>query len=231
MAKKAVVALLAVVSVIVVSQTVASAATCLTWRTIGGSSMCVAWATKGVQVAVTFKDCCFVPGEGGDFQDCTATASASGSDSIVFCGSPTNPVRVSCNQPFSFGPTTVGAGFTSCTEHPDNESGAGDANEHHRCVSSATLSSAGAQSACAACCAAAGAGACLDLTPIEMHTELDAFYGGSEGGTSCADGSSSCTIEQTCSINPKKIALITDPSLGKEYQCNTDCVGSACFTD
>jgi hypothetical protein len=233
MVKKVLIGLLAIVGVIAISQVAADAATCLQWRTIAGSSTCVVWATKGVQVEVTFRDGCFSSGEGGAFQDCRVTVSASGNDSFAFCGSAAHPVKVACNQPFSFGPTSLGVGTanTTCVEHPDNESAAGEANEKHHCVATATLDATGAQAACDTCCAAASAGACLDLTPVEMQTEFDAtYFGGGNEVPPCTPGAPGCNIQQTCSINPKKITFITDPSQGREYQCNTDCVGDACFT-
>lgn len=242
MGKKVVIGVLALLGLIAVSQTTATAATCLSWKTIGGSSMCVAWATKGVQVAITFRDGCFVTvnGEGGPVavEGCEVTANAFNTDtptSIAFCTNGSgNVVKVACDQPFRFGPTEVG-GFNSpvdCIEHPDNESPSGEAHEQHRCVARATLAPSPQNfTSCNTCCAAAGfgGGSCVDLTPIEMQTRLDASYPG-EGGeaASCAPGSFNCTVEQTCSINPKKIAFITDPSQGKEYQCNIDCVGDAC---
>ena len=242
MGKKLVVGLLAVLGVvglIAVALTTAEAATCLSWKTIGGSSMCVAWATKGVQVVVAFRDGCFVTesGEGGGtftFEDCKVTATAVSTDSptsIAFCGP--NNVKVACDQPFSFGPAVVGIGSgVDCVEHPDNESASGQAHEQHRCVAAATLPNAGALPGCNVCCANAGfgTGACSDLTPVEMNTRIDAFYfGGGNEVPSCNNGSNECTVEQTCSINPKKIAFITDPSQGRQYQCNIDCVGDACI--
>ena len=231
MGKKFVIGVLALLSVIAFLQTTAAAATCLSWKTIGGSSMCVAWATKGVQVAITFRDGCFVSGgEGGTVQDCQVTVNASGTDSFAFCGSPTNPVKVACDQPFAFGPTSLGVGTpnSTCVERPDNESATGEAHEQHKCVATATLNPAGAQAACNTCCATKGL-TCLDLTPVEMHTDLEAtYFGGGNEVAPCTPGSLGCNVEQTCSINPKKIAFITDPSQGKEYQCNFDCVGDAC---
>ena len=73
-----------------------------------------------------------------------------------------------------------------------------------------------------------------DLTPVEMTARIDAVYfGGATSVTSCAPGSAECTVEETCSINPKKINFIPPdkPQLGKPYQCNIDCVGPACNID
>ena len=99
-------------------------------------------------------------------------------------------------------------------------------------MTAATLDPAGAAAAGAACCTAAQAGAFLDLTPIEMETNLVAtYFGGGNEVLPCTPGSLGCNVQQTCSINPKRITFITDPSQGKEYQCNIDCVGDACFTD
>jgi hypothetical protein len=236
MGKKVVIGVLAVLGLIAVSQTTADALTCLSWKTIGGSSMCVAYATKGVQVAITFRDGCFVQGEGGAFVDCTATASAFTTDSFAFCSNgATTPsiVKVACSQQFNFATLTPING-TGCVEHADSESVTGEANEHHRCVSSATLTRA---ETCNPCCnpgtnpaAPAGFPVCVDLTPVEMQTHLEAFGPGG-AGASCSAGSGECTVEQDCTINPKKIAFITDPSQGKEYQCNITCVGPACFGD
>jgi len=235
MDKKFVIGVLALLSVIAFLQTTAAAATCLSWKTIGGSSMCVAWATKGVQVQITFRDGCFLPGEeGGAFEDCTATASASTTDSFAFCSNGATTVKVACDQRFDFATASQGITGTNCVEHPDQESLTGGANEHHRCVTSATLTRA---QDCNPCCnpitnpaAPAGFPSCVDLTPVEMQTQIVAFGPGGEGA-SCSPGSAECTVKQTCSINPKKIAFITDPSQGREYQCNIDCVGEACFTD
>ena len=229
--KKFVIGALAVLGLLAVSLTPAAAATCLSWKTIGGSSMCVAWATKGVQVLVTFRDGCFASGEGQDFEACQVTVTASGSDSIAFCGSPLHPVRVPCNQQFTFGPTSLGAGTanSNCVEHEDHESAAGEAHEKHHCVTAATLNPAGSVAAGTACCAAANAGTFLDLTPIEMDTNLAAtYFGGGNEVLPCTPGALGCNIQQTCSINPKKIQFITDPAQGREYQCNTECVGDAC---
>jgi hypothetical protein len=248
MRKKVVIALFAVMSWVAVSPTAVNAATCLSWKTIGGSSMCVAWATKGVQVLIAFRDGCFVAASdvtpdllaaGANTSPsavvgCNVTATAFSTDaptSIAFCGP--NHVKVACDQPFSFGPTTLGAGTAvQCVEHPDNESQTGENHEQHRCVAAATLANAGALPGCNVCCANAGfgTGACSDLTPVEMNTRIDALYfGGGNEVPSCNNGSNECTVEQTCSINPKKIAFITDPSQGREYQCNIDCVGDACI--
>jgi hypothetical protein len=239
MAKKAVVAVLAVLFLVGGGYTIASAATCLSWRTIGGSSMCIAWATAGVEVQITFKDGCFVtePTEGGGsftFGACSAEATSTGNDSIVFCQVGANVVRTTCDQNFTFTGNVSNANPATCPDH-DNESATGAANENpngaHSCTATTVL--AAGTAACAAgngnaatCCGKVG-GTCLDLTPVEMNTRLDAFFGGGdwEGFGSCADGSNSCTIEQVCSINPKKI---TFPNSEKEYQCNTTCVGLAC---
>ena len=249
MKKKLVIGVLAVVGLLALSQTPAAAATCLSWKTVAGSSMCVAWATKGVQVLVTFRDGCFVdtPIGGGDLssslsttggggsgsvEGCQVTVTASGSDSIAFCGNPLRPTRVPCNQPFTFGPTSLGPGTANntCVEHEDHESAQGEAHEKHHCVNAATLNPAGAVAAGTACCTAAGAGAFLDLTPIEMETNLFAsYFGGGSEVPPCTPGAFGCNVQQTCSINPKKIQFITDPTQGREYQCNIDCVGAACF--
>ena len=246
MSKKFIIGALAVLGLLAVSQTPAAAATCLSWKTIAGSSMCVAWATKGVQVLVTFRDGCFfdrptggdlstlsTTGGGGTVavEGCRVTVTASGSDSIAFCGDPVRPTRVPCNQQFTFGPTDLGFGTANntCVEHEDHESAQGEAHEKHHCVTAATLNPAGAVAAGTACCAAANAGTFRDLTPIEMETNLVAgYFGGGSEVPPCTPGSFGCNVEQTCSINPKKIQFITDPAQGKEYQCNVDCVGDAC---
>ena len=241
MSKKFVIGALTVLGLLAVSLTPAAATTCLSWKTIGGSSMCVAWATKGVQVAITFRDGCFItvsPEEGGGtfaVEGCEVTARAVSTDtptSIAFCANAAgNVVKVACDQPFSFGPTLVGGQNNGdCVEHRDNESPQGEAHEQHKCVATATLPR---NTSCDTCCGAphtpVGFNTCVDLTPVEMETRLEAFYpGGGREVASCAPGSFDCTVQQTCSINPKKIALITDPSQGREYQCNVDCVGDAC---
>src|SRR5438552_12406103 len=191
MGKKIVIGVLAVLAWIAASQITADAATCLSWKTIGGSSMCVAWATKGVQVAITFKDGCYITseGEGGTFaaEACQAAASATSTDtptSIAFCGP--NQVRVACDQPFSFGPVIVGGqnSAVDCLERSDNESPQGEANERHRCVARAALPPHPENiTNCNTCCTTAGFGpTCSDLTPVEMHTRVDAIYPLSSGG-------------------------------------------------
>jgi len=244
MCKKFVIALVAAIGLIAVWQTNAEAQ-CLSWRTIAGSSTCVAWKTKGVQCEVKFDEGCFVTGEGKgeafSFEACQVTCSARNTDpptSIAFCTTPRGIVGVPCDEPFSFGPVVVG--FQSsfeCVEHEDNESTQGELHERHKCKASATLPPGPENiSSCTTCCAHANptftcAG---DLTPVEMTARIDAVYfGGATSVTSCAPGSAECTVEETCSINPKKINFIPPdkPQLGKPYQCNIDCVGPACNID
>src|SRR5207237_4756472 len=106
-----------------------------------------------------------------------------------------------------FGPAVVGTGGTvECVEHPDTESAQGELHERHKCTASATLPPHPENlSSCTTCCAHANpAFTCAgDLTPVEMTARVDAFYGGGGNEGSCSPGAAECTVEETCSINPK----------------------------
>lgn len=213
-------------------------AVCLQYRTVGGSSVCCKWSTKGVQVDVDFNQAC-----GTNGQNCSANAFAQTNDSIVFCENTTTSVitRRSCTNQVTF----VGQSNQCVPKHdsqdvdPDFPGAPG--HERHGCTANIVLS----PSSCSSCCLTGET--CVDVTPVEMDTEITAFvnFGFGEdfvaqstsSGPGCSSGSSSssCTWQEHCSINPRKIVFIDpdnpDPRLSREYQCNLECVGSECFGD
>jgi len=224
MNKRVVIALVAVLSLGAMWWTYAWAATCLQYRTVGGSSMCTAWSTKGVQVEVTFKDECFVAGEGGGlFSTCTATATATADDSVAFCVDPTYPGGfrpVSCPGVRQFNEVLT----TPCEgKHDQDSTGEGGVGHgHHGCTQRIVLAAE-----CTDCCVGVGTGVCADVTPVEMDTRVAAFVGFSEIPV--------VAFEEHCSINPKKIPFInplTDPlAQGRQYQCNLVCVDDECVPE
>jgi hypothetical protein len=226
MGKRVMIGVLAVVGLMAMWWAEAEAATCLQYRTIGGSSVCSKWSTKGVRLELTFKEQCTVEGAPAN---CSAVADAATSDSIAFCTNPAAPlgppVRIACNQPVTFS----GASGECVPKHEQDVTGTGGVgHEHHGCT--ATFDLAPNLAGCNTCCATAGLGACLDVTPVEMDTEVTVFvpFGESESAAAqtgqCSPDSSSCTFEEHCSINPKKIAF----NEVRPYQCNLQCAGAGC---
>lgn len=218
MKKRVVIGLIAVMSLGVMWSTYAWAATCIQYRTIGGTSMCTAWKTGTVKVDVTFKDDCFVPNEGeGEFSVCSAQASAETNDSIAFCEGPGGVItEVECNQFDSFfGSATPGECEGKHEQDSTGEGGIG--HRRHGCKVEVDL--APSLTGCQTCCAAAEAGACVDVTPVEMDTEVTGFVGFSETPV--------VTMQEHCSINPKKIGFHEE----RQYQCNLVCVNEDCVAE
>ena len=232
MSKKLVIVVLAALGLLAVLQTSASAATCLSYKTIGGSSMCVAWATKGILAEVKFKQECGPTGDG-----CSARARATANDVIAFCQNTTTGQinRRPCTTNVTFFGSSVPGQCDG--KHPqDGTFTDGVGHLHHGCTTRFQLFPSGGQECCQA-------GEVLrDVTPVEMDTTLVASYffpsGGDiviteEGppapGNGCSSDSSfsECSVQQHCSINPKKIVFINPISEGpldlsgsREYQCN-----------
>jgi hypothetical protein len=220
MNKRVVIGLMAIISLGAIWWTYAEAQRCTQYRTVGGTAMCTKWTTGTVQVEVTFKDDCFVAGEGGEFPVCEAQASADTSDSVAFCAAgPGGPItEVRCDQPDSF------FGFSSpgdCEgKHDQDSSGeGGKGHRHHGCTVRVPLLPS--LTGCQECCTRAGAGTCVDVTPVVMDTEVIGFAGFSETPV--------VTVQEHCTINPKKI----DFHEVRPYQCNVTAtcvngVGEAC---
>lgn len=214
----------------------AEAQTCLQYRTIGGSSVCSRWSTKGVLLELTFKQDCGVGGE-----NCSAfvTAAAEPGNSIAFCQVPGGgPItRRTCPTSVFFQGQT-GPGVNQCDpKHSQDSTGTGGEGHDkgkHGCKATIVLERA----SCDACCNAGEV--CLDVTPFEMETTVEATVGGGGGGedllatqqasASCSiggEGGDSCVFGELCSINPKRVEL----NAIKPYQCALRCVGFDCFGD
>ena len=228
MSKRVVIGLVVAVSLFALFGREAKAATCIQYRVVGGSAYCTAWSTKGVLFEVKFDQAC----EGSEGPGtCTATVIAQSNDNVAFCARTGGgaPIRVNnCTAPVTF------TGNTSTTEcvpkHEQDVTGEGGVgHEHHGCTATLKLARAGS---CDSCCAGVvgSTGVCVDVTPVEMLTQTEVFPAISgESNANCSPGSSSCLIQELCSINPKKIVFISDsdPNFtgSREYQCNLQCVG------
>jgi len=207
----------------------AVAATCLQYRTVGGSSVCCKWSTKGVQVDVDFNQACGTSG-----QNCSADAFAQTNDSKVFCKNTTTGVttRRDCFQSLTFEGSSVQCVPKHDPQDVDPDFPGAPGHEQHGCTANIVLNPPD----CSACCLSGET--CEDVTPVEMDTRITAFvdFGGGEDfvaqstssgpGCSSSSSSSSCTWEEHCSINPRKIVQDGE----REYQCNLECVGSECFS-
>jgi hypothetical protein len=241
MSKRVVIGLVVAISLFVLFGTEAGAATCIQYRSIGGTSVCTAWSTKGVQLDLKFKEACLLPDS--DIRNCTAIVDVSSSDNIAFCEDSTAPGglrRVACTESLNF----VTSSVSQCVPKHDQDTdpsakpGAGVGHEHHGCVQTFVLTAE-----CNSCCSGIGTGQCRDATPVEMDTSVTVFAASgdselllqSQSAQSCSPDASSCTFEEHCSINPKKIVFndpeSPDPRLSQQYQCNLECVGSGCFSD
>jgi hypothetical protein len=241
MSKRVMIGLVVAMSLFVLLGTQAGAATCIQYRTIGGSSYCTAWSTKGVQLDLKFKGACLLPDT--DIRNCTALVDVASSDNIAFCEDPSSPGglrRVACTESLSFVTSSVSECVPKHEQDvdPTAKPGAGVGHEQHGCTQTFVLTAE-----CNSCCAGIGTGQCRDATPVEMDTSVTVFAasgGGdllvlSESSQSCSPEASSCTVQEHCSINPKKIVFNDpenpDPRLSQQYQCNAECVGSGCFSD
>jgi hypothetical protein len=246
MSKRVMIGLVVAISLFVLFGTEASAATCIQYRTIGGTAVCTKWSTKGVLVEIEFKEACVLPDSEGS-GECTATAFAQSNDNVAFCGSTTTgapPIRVKdCGALVTFTGSTTDFDVTCEPKHEDKDPGGpGVGHEHHGCTAKVPLQFDPAS--CASCCNPANVpgsnGTCVDVTPVEMDTQVTVFAASSgdflesAGGGSCSPESPSCTFEEHCSINPKKIQLVGGPPNfvgSNEYQCNLQCVGANCFDE
>jgi hypothetical protein len=222
MDRRVMIAVLAAMGLVAMWWTEAVAATCLQYRTIGGSSVCCKWSTKGVQVEVDFNQACGTFGE-----NCSANATAVTTDSIAFCQNTSTGVitRRECTNQVTFNGSSGECVPKHDLQDVDPTFPGEPGHEHHGCTANFVLTA----SSCASCCQTAET--CVDVTPVEMDTSITAFvsFGGedfvaqsTEGGPGCSSGSSfsSCTWEEHCSINPKKIELNGE----REYQCNLEAV-------
>jgi hypothetical protein len=234
MSKRVVIGLVVVVSLLVLFGRHASAATCIQYRVVGGTPYCTAWKTKGVLFEIKFDKAC-----GSEGSACTAQVIAMSDDNVAFCenltaGAP--PIRVTnCSAALTF---TGNTATTECVaKHEDRDpTGPGVGHEHHGCTATLALQRVGS---CNPCCAGVqgSTGQCVDATPVEMLTQTEVFPVSSVstlsagGGSANCTGSSSCLIQELCSINPNKIVFIdeNDPNFtgSREYQCNLQCVGEA----
>jgi len=211
--------------------------------------MCVAWGPKGLEAEVTFNQPCIVAGgEGGSFSTCNATATAVASDSIAFCVDPSvkggfRAVECPGARPF------VPVAETTCepkSDH-DQESATGAAHENDKhdvgggCTQRIVL-----KAQCADCCVGVGTGVCVDVTPFEFDGQVVAETGGGEApvlggglapaqaGQECPPNSPVCTVNQHCTINPKKLSPLAFtpgdpiPPIKQKYQCDLTCVGAEC---
>jgi hypothetical protein len=205
---------------------------CIQYRTIGGTSICTAWSTKGILAEIQFKQSCGVNGTG-----CQAYATATSDDNMIFCNDGSK--KECTTDTIEFGGLSTGPTGNGCDpKHPqDGTFTDGVGHFHHGCTATFQLVPLNFPISPACQCTSGIA----DITPIEMDTKLVVTYtfpsegdfvasseegGGSGGGQGCSSTSTSsqCSVEEHCSINPKKIVFI-DPdepnlSLSRSYQCN-----------
>jgi hypothetical protein len=229
MPKRVLIGLVVAISLLVLSGADAGAATCIQYRVVGGTAFCTAWKTKGVLFEIKFKEACLVFSGEGEIStlECTALATAVSQpgDSLAFCSDGTVQV---CNVQQTFTGDTASAECVA--KHEDKDPGGrGVGHSHHGCTAAVILNRT---TSCDSCCT--GHGTCQDVTPFEMDTQVivsAAGFGSESEGASCID-SDTCEIQEHCSINPKKIQLVSPTTLAgsKDYQCNLQCVGDACPT-
>jgi hypothetical protein len=220
MFKKVLLGIIAV-SAVAMLWTEANAATCLTWRRVGGSNVCTKWSTKGVLLELTFKQDC-----GPDGSLCEADVFVETENSIAFCVNPANPSgppsRTTCTEPVTF---SGQADECEPKHDKDNDGlpgGKGHDKGHHGCTSTTAFTTPDNPLSCQASCAAAGLGAVVDVVPIEMDTTLSLFVGGGDDvfvsaqAEECPPGSNFCTIQEHCTIDPKRIQF----EAIRPYQCD-----------
>jgi hypothetical protein len=259
MGKRVLIGFIALTSAVVLYGGTADAQSCLSWARVGGSSICCAWSPKGVAAEVTFKQACTVSaeGEGGGFTTCNATADVIATDNVAFCtdlNNPTKVVKVDCPRTLHYQQVLQ----TDCDSKHEKDvnpgPGVGTGHEHHGgCTQRLVLLAACPQDCCDTARVEQGvpAGACQDVTPIEMDTRvvaqvfppiglrnnglLDSPVLAQESETpACSPDSPVCVFTQHCSINPNKIPFIQPPSLegsptdpiliaNQKYQCEFTC--------
>lgn len=219
-----------VVSALALFWAEANAQTCVRWRRSGGSNTCLQWSTGSIILELTFKQDCGAAGEGAFGPNCNASIHAQSTNSVVFCKNPsTQAIRKSAILCTAL--VTFDRPADSC-EYKHEQDGTTDGGvgheAGHKCESNTRLTAQNKE----ACQTSCNAGEVVeDVTPIEMNTNvlLSVSGGGDilltqadDGTPECDPESSTCEVEQHCTISPSRIQF----QKIRQYHCEITFVGS-----
>lgn len=218
----------------------AEAQTCVAWKFVNGRNLCTKMSTKGVlvKVKVNGPQC----GPTGDQCLFTAMANSTNDNNIAFCrNTTTNKIRkAECSVLQSFTGSAVGCKPQNNDDDDHDHDHDHDADNDDVNGNKCKVTIVPARTTqCQTCCRVGET--CIDVTPVEMDTEVTADASGSENGFAAvlrrlllepfgdfaqASGtfpppeegcgeSPSCTIAEHCTIDPEKIKF----NKVRPYQC------------